>query len=84
MTAPTPFYASQPCGTCSANVGASGTWINDRQRWCRSCAINLRDLLNATLPREPVTPEGWQIGGGFAEWMHGVGHGALDGEAVQI
>jgi len=45
----TPFYASQPCGTCSANVGASGTWINDRQRWCRSCAISLRDLLNATL-----------------------------------
>lgn len=78
----TPFYASQPCGTCSANVGASGTWINDRQRWCRSCAISLRDLLNATLPREPVTPEGWQIGGGFGEWMHGVGHGALDLEGT--
>lgn len=28
------------------------------------------------------TPEGWRIGAGFSEFLHGVGHGALDGECA--
>lgn len=27
-----------------------------------------------------ITPEGWEIGSGFAEFLHGVGHGPLDGD----
>ena len=27
-----------------------------------------------------ITPEGWEIGSGFAEFLHSVGHGALDTE----
>jgi len=27
-----------------------------------------------------ITPEGWEIGSGFAEFLHSVGHGALDGD----
>lgn len=79
---PAPFYANQPCRVCARPMAAEGVFITDDQKWCRPCARTLRDLLNSTLPREPVTPEGWHIGGGFAEWMHGVGHGALDLEGT--
>ena len=27
-----------------------------------------------------ITPEGWEIGSGFAEFLHSVGHGNLDTE----
>jgi len=31
--------------------------------------------------RQPaITPEGWEIGSGFAEFLHSVGHGNLDTE----
>lgn len=29
-----------------------------------------------------TTPEGWRIGAGMAEWLHGVGHGRLDSECA--
>ena len=31
---------------------------------------------------DAVTPEGWRIGAGFAEFLHGVGHGELDGDVA--
>jgi hypothetical protein len=73
-----PFYATHPCCLCTHPVAAAGVFITDQQKWCRPCAVRLRDLLNATLPRDATTPEGWQIGAGFSEFLHGVGHGALD------
>lgn len=39
---------------------------------CREC--------NGTRVRQSRTVCRQDFGGGFAEWMHGVGHGALDGE----
>ena len=30
-----------------------------------------------------ITPEGWEIGSGFAEFLHGVGHGNLDLEETR-
>ena len=32
------------------------------------------------LPPPAITPEGWEIGSGFAEFLHSVGHGNLDME----
>lgn len=45
-----PFYATHPCGTCRGAVGPDGVFVTDDQKWCRPCAMRLRDLLNATLP----------------------------------
>jgi hypothetical protein len=30
-----------------------------------------------------ITPEGWEIGSGFAEFLHSVGHGRLDLEETR-
>ena len=32
------------------------------------------------MKRNAITPEGWEIGSGFAEFLHSVGHGNLDTE----
>ena len=38
----------------------------------------LRAIQDARQPA--ITPEGWEIGSGFAEFLHSVGHGNLDTE----
>ena len=44
-------------------------------------SLTIEDVLQAIWYMPPaITPEGWEIGSGFAEFLHSVGHGDLDTE----
>lgn len=44
-----PFYATHPCCVCGHQLTAAGVFVTDHQKWCRPCAMSLRDLLNSLL-----------------------------------
>ncbi len=56
-------------------TGISADSDGDRQRFRFEVEARKQPV------RQPaITPEGWEIGSGFAEFLHSVGHGNLDTE----